>query len=305
MAVRDSAIMNIADVHFAIRNEINGTLPDPDPAYRSFLMSNDSVCRHGKLYDISIRLCAGAHTKITNLEKIHDNGSSWQMFKDGDDYVMINHARTFEQPFWVARMSHQFTCITVSINDVFNRIENGRTIILNPVRYPLDQILLMYFLAPNKGLIVHAAGINIHEKGYLFPGKSGAGKSTIAQQFFGKNKTKLLSDDRIIIRKNDGGYAAYGTPWPGEAGIALNDSMPLSGIFFINHGSTNRIKTIKPKKALERLFPVTSIPWYDRDVMPNVLDFCEDLVFNVPAYELDFKPSVEVVDVFEKFISGL
>ncbi len=108
----------------------------------------------------------------------------------------------------------------------------------------------------------------------------------------------------LIVRKIDDKFECLWTPWPGEAGIAVNNSMPLSGIFFINHGFQNRIKDIKPKQAIARLLPVTSIPWYDRDIMPKILDFCEDLVLNVPAYELDFKPNVEVVDVLEKFISS-
>ena len=114
----------------------------------------------------------------------------------------------------------------------------------------------------------------------------------------------MLSDDRIVAREIDGDFQAYGTPWPGEAGIALNECVPLSSIFFINHGPANRIKEISPQEALARLLPVTSIPWYDREVMEEILTFCEDLISSVPVYELDFKPSIEVVDVFEQFVSA-
>jgi serine kinase of HPr protein (carbohydrate metabolism regulator) len=162
----------------------------------------------------------------------------------------------------------------------------------------------MYILARRHGALLHAAGIDINGKGYIFPGKSGAGKSTITRQFAALGDTGLLSDDRIVVRKIEGGFKAYGTPWPGEAGIALNKSVPLAGIFFINHGSANRIREITPKEALARLLPVTSIPWYDREVMDRILTFCEDLISSVPIYELDFKPSVEVVDVFERFVSA-
>ena len=167
----------------------------------------------------------------------------------------------------------------------------------------MDQILLMYILARKHGALIHAAGIDVHGRGYIFPGKSGAGKSTITEQLAVREDIGLLSDDRIVVRKIDGAFKAYGTPWPGEARIAINKSVPLSGIFFINHASSNRIKKITPGQALKRLLPVTSIPWYDREIMSEILTFCEDLISNVPIYELYFKPSVEVVDVFKKFMS--
>ena len=77
----------------------------------------------------------------------------------------------------------------------------------------------------------------------------------------------------------------------------------LNRCFFINHASDNRIKEITTGQALRRLLPVTSIPWYDREIMSEILTFCEDLISNVPIYDLHFKPTEEVVDVFEKFVS--
>jgi hypothetical protein len=161
----------------------------------------------------------------------------------------------------------------------------------------------MHILAQRGGMLVHAAGIDFNGKGYIFPGQSGAGKSTLTQQFVGKEGMDLLTDDRMVIRKLDGSFQAFGTPWPGEAGIALNKKVPLSGIFFIHHGKTNRIEGIVPQKALERLLPVTSVPWYDEEVIPKMLSLCEDLVSHVPTYELCFKPGIEVVEFFQEFVS--
>ena len=83
----------------------------------------------------------------------------------------------------------------------------------------------------------------------------------------------------------------------------MNKSADLSGICFISQARYNRIEETTPRKALERLLPVVSIPWYDKEVMIKVLDFCEDLIFDVPVFELYFKPDTEVADVFREFIS--
>jgi hypothetical protein len=260
--------MEIAGVNFSIRRDNLNVLQNPEPAYRSF---SGKVDNHTGFRppDIQVRLQLGDLPDTENLQKIFDSGQSWSMFRDGDGYCLTLNPPAFKQPFWLARISRDFTEVTVYCSEKLVSRRNGRTVLSNPVSYPLDQILLMYILARRQGALLHAAGIDIDGRGYIFPGKSGAGKSTITRQFAAMGDTALLSDDRIVVRKIDGGFKAYGTPWPGEAGIALNKSEPLSSIFFINHGSANRIKEITTQEALERLLPVTSIPWYDREVMPT------------------------------------
>jgi hypothetical protein len=162
----------------------------------------------------------------------------------------------------------------------------------------------MYYLAMNKGLLLHAAGMDIHGRGIVFPGESGAGKSTLVRTLSGHEKILLISDDRMIVRKMDGVFKAFGTPWPGEAGFALNRSVALSAILFLYHGIENNIEKIAPKQALTKLFQVTSIPWYDREVMTNILAFCEELVLHVPAFELHFIPGAAVADFLVEFASS-
>ena len=303
--VTNSASYTIGDVDFVIKNDTSSMLQDPGPIYQAFLENIEKVDRHPQPEPIRIlvHLEMGRLPSTANLTLLFDGDPSWKMFKGGEDYFLMNRPPTFEWPLWLARINHRFTRVTVFINEEFIRkIDSGRKID-NPVHYPLGQILLMYILAPKEGAMFHAAGLKLKGKGVIFPGKSGAGKSTLTRQFAAGGNTTLLSDDRIIVRKIGDTFRAYGTPWPGDAGIALNKNVPISGIFFLNHGSANRITAMKPQQALERLLPVTSIPWYDREIMPKILDFCEDLVLNVPAYELDFKPSAEVVDVLEKYMS--
>jgi hypothetical protein len=70
---------------------------------------------------------------------------------------------------------------------------------------------------------------------------------------------------------------------------------------FLRHADTDRIAPLTPDQALERLFPVASIPWYDRDVLPRVLQFCDDLVSEIPAYDLHFRPGHGVVELVREF----
>jgi hypothetical protein len=97
-------------------------------------------------------------------------------------------------------------------------------------------------------------------------------------------------------------FMVYGTPWPGDAGFALNRSVGLSAIFFLEHGLINRIEKLDPRGAVERLLRVVSVPWFDEKAVPSILSSCEELAVQVPAYTLCFKPGIEVADLLDRFL---
>lgn len=301
MLTLDLYHFEIANIRFAVNIENHLAFQVCHPAYNSFLANHNR--ENPRPADITINIEPG-RLSTGNLTKIFDSGQSWSMFRGEDKYVISRSSPAFKNPLWIAKIDQGFTRVTLHYSKKLIQNKTGQALISNPVCYPLDQILLMYVLARKEGALIHAAGFGIHDKGLVFPGVSGAGKSTLTRRFVPGKDLTLLSDDRIVIRKTDNTFHAFGTPWPGDAGIAVNRSVPLSGVFFIRHGSMNRIREITPKKALEKLLPVTSIPWYDREVMPNILSFCEDLAFSVPSYELHFRPDAGVVNVLEAFVKN-
>jgi hypothetical protein len=171
--------------------------------------------------------------------------------------------------------------------------------------YPVDQMLFIYYLAPRRGLLVHAAGLVADGRALILPGVSGAGKSTLAQQFLARRGSSLLSDDRIIVREMEGRYVAFGTPWPGDAAVAVNASAPLAAILFPARGTETHISELKPQEALDRLLPATSILWHEQELLSSQLDTCERLLRDVPAFELSWSLSAGVVDAVHEFVRHL
>jgi hypothetical protein len=171
--------------------------------------------------------------------------------------------------------------------------------------YPVDQLLLIYYLAGRQGLLVHAAGLMIEGRALLFPGVSGAGKSTLARHFLARGWASLLSDDRIFVRRTNGAHLAFGTPWPGDAGVALNAGAPLVAILFPARGMQTRISELSPQAALERLLPAASILWHEPELLTHQLESCEHLLRDVPAFELAWSPSNGVVDDLHAFLRRL
>jgi hypothetical protein len=292
-------VLEIGGITFTINTDPSFTLTGDDHPYPLFFSTTPPISNPTT---VAVSVLLESPPDTHGLEKIFQGGNSWSMFRDDREYYITLHPPEEKEPFWTARFDQDLNWIIVYCGDVMVQRNGDKTVVANPVRYPLDQILLMYVLATRGGLLLHAAGACFGDRGIVFPGKSGAGKSTIAKILDGKEKISLLSDDRIVIGKRDGGFKAFGTPWPGDANVAVNKRTPLSELLFLKQGHVNRIVALPPENAFERLMPVTSIPWYDSVFMTRTLRICEEIVTTVPVYELEFRPDIEVVDVLEKFV---
>jgi len=292
----DCLNLEIAGINLLIAADGLKIVRHSDPAYQGFFMTE-----RARSTDIVIKIKPDPMPDSRGMKKIFDSGESWSLFRSGNTYVLIFQPPVFTRPYLMAEMNHAFAQVTIYCSEhLINRI--GETItVSNPVQYPLDQIILMHYLAQRQGALIHAAGLDIDGCGYVFPGRSGAGKSTLSRQFLGQKEFHLFSDDRMAVRKTAEKFTVYGTPWPGDEGIADNGSSRLSGIFFLSHGNCNRMERINPQKALELLLPVTSIPWYEEESMTKAISFCEDITSHVPSYNLQFMPETGVPQFFHDF----
>jgi hypothetical protein len=285
--------IEIACLHFSLCSPSQIILKKPELSYKPFIKTpeKDSIT-----VPVTLEFEKVCRTEI--FPKVFENEGPWSsVYKDGDAYIITRSASGLDDASWSMRFDRRFDDVRV-----YHRGKSGGDFAANPLSYPMDQLLLIHVLARHEGALVHSAALDFKGKAYIFAGRSGAGKSTLSRHFQSAGYD-VLSDDRIALRKMDNDFWAYGTPWSGEADIALNKGLPLGGLFFISHGPDNIIRAITQAEAAEKLMPVTSIPFYDKEAMLNILSFCEDLVLHIPAYELFFSPGIELVDFIEEFIS--
>ena len=291
--------IGIARVNFTIHCADAPLASEPQPStYTPFI--TDRPVKDAGSFTIDLRLETRDFPSSEGLKEIFEGNGSWSMSKKGDEYYLrLNPFATdgsecitcFDLPLEKALVY----CARMDILEV-----EGKRMVRNPFTYPLDQLLLMFALAQRRGALIHSSGVEFNGRGFIFPGRSGAGKSTLSRILVSKGH-EVLSDDRMVVRRIDNSFRIFGTPWSGEAGIARNRNLPLDCIFFIRHGTGHALKKIKPVEAVERLMPVTSIPWFDQKIVLSILSFCEDLASHVPAYELSFTPDMGVVGLFEEF----
>ncbi len=290
--------LHTAGVTFHLTSPIPIVSRDTLGVYDTFLQTDDIPYGDPA---VEVRLHADCYSGPAPRKEIFDSENSWSVFRDDEIRHIVGGGGA--DPDWIARLHPGFLEADVYCGAPMLAEADGIRVIRNPVSLPLDLILTMYVLSACEGAIVHGAGAVINGKGFLMPGQSGAGKTTISQLFSAGGEGILLSDDRVVVRKLGDGYVLFGTPWAGDARIALNESAPLRGILFLVQALENEIRPISMTDAFERMMAVTSIPWYDAEVIPPLLSFCESLAGEVPVYELRFRRDESVVDLLADFAS--
>jgi hypothetical protein len=253
--------------------------------------------------DVEVRLVLQGMPDVTHLPQIFEAGHLWSAYQQSDErFLSVNYPLCQGRPSRLAQLDRNVHAVTVYSNETVVNRAGRRVGVSNPVRDPLDYLLVMYALAGAGGLLMHAAGVGTDGRGVVFAGESGAGKTTLCRQLAQHGGFELLSDDRIAVRKMDGRFLAFGTPWPGAAGIVRNSSVSLGRIVFLSHGDRNSLRDLTKQEALERLLPVASVPWFDRQVVPVALLFCDDLLSHVPACELQFTPDSRVISLVQDLL---
>jgi hypothetical protein len=166
-----------------------------------------------------------------------------------------------------------------------------------PLEYPIDELAMMHRLSLGEGVELHALGLTDADgMGYLFLGHSGAGKSTTARLWMSKPGVKLLSDDRIILRKRDGKFWMYGTPWHGDAGVSSPGCAPLSAIFLLEQAPKNEFEQMPGVRAAAELFARCFVPHYLSAGMQFTLNFFDELTRSIPCSVFRFAPTESAVE---------
>jgi hypothetical protein len=296
----DQIHLKIADLQITIESDQLPIHQEDDIAYQAF---TDSEKKVEVASDIEVVLEVTEPPNICRWEKIFDDDQSWTIFRKGEEYTMcFSPMARGNESLWVAQFPKVCNSVNIKCNEGLVLLNNGEQDLYNPFRYPLDQQLIVYHLAHKFGILIHAAGFMHSGKGLIFPGRSGAGKSTISRHLSAYEGWNGLSDDRILLREIDSEVYCFGTPWPGEEGIAKNLSERLSGIFFLKHGYENQISELTPVEAVRRLMPVVSIPWYDEELVTMMLPVCESIISKTPTFELCFRPTEDIGEFLGEFL---
>lgn len=136
------------------------------------------------------------------------------------------------------------------------------------------------------GSYLHASAVVLEGKAYLFSANSGTGKSTHTEKWCRLFGATYLNDDKPALRRVDGQWMAYGTPWSGKHDLSSPQGVPLGGIAFIKRGEENSIRPMPAGEAVMHFMSQSLWRLGDSQSMEKQLDLVDDILRHIPVWEL-------------------
>jgi hypothetical protein len=132
-----------------------------------------------------------------------DSGTTWRLYERGETFCFdFGYPLGDRDPSRRLLVDRAFQRATLQVSsDVFSQFPGDVPLLA----YPLDELLIMHRLTQEKAIELHGSGIvRPNGVGNLFVGHSGAGKSTTTRLWTSREEVEVLSDDRIIVRRDEG-----------------------------------------------------------------------------------------------------
>ena len=253
--------------------------------YRPFLENGET--------DITLRL----REKVlvpTFGEKIFDNPPIWSLYRRNGTSIL----RIFEKMPGCGRT----LVLPQDIGSADLYFDNPSGNYCDPFYGPTMELLMMNYLAQGRGVIIHGCGIKQDDRGVIFVGESGAGKTTMAKIWSQESDVEVLSDDRTLIRKKDDHFVMYGTPWHGEGKFGSPGSAKLDQIFFIKHAKKNSILKSNNAHSVTQFLKCSFPPFWDAAGMEYSMDVFSDLAAAVHCRMLSFKPDGSIIEFVDDLL---
>ncbi len=168
---------------------------------------------------------------------------------------------------------------------------------INSFLYSLGEITFRNRILFCDGLVIHGSAILWENKGIIFSGPSGMGKSTQSKLWRKYKGAEMINDDRPAIRVIDGVPYVYGTLWNGARGKCTNKSAPLAAIVLLEQEKQNNLERLGKAEAANKLMPRSFLPFNSPDNMDKALKNLENIVTVTPVFYLKCRPDREAVEL--------
>jgi hypothetical protein len=170
-----------------------------------------------------------------------------------------------------------------------------------------NALMIMFALATaDKGTaLFHAAVVSYKNKGYMFLGPSGTGKSTHAslwQRYIAG--TALVNDDNPVVRiSEDDTATVYGSPWSGKTPCYRSVHYPLGGIVLLSQAPYNKIERLNGIYAYAALMESISGKRWDERIADGLHQTENALASAIPVWHLECLPDEETAKLCNETIT--
>jgi len=170
--------------------------------------------------------------------------------------------------------------------------DGDSTMTVNPLPYPLDGLLLYFLFSQGGDIMIHGSGVVSGGRGWIFTGRSGSGKTTMARIFDGAGD-RVIHDDRLVLRRERSGWIMHNTP------VYRNDeprSALLEHLWIIRHGTANVSEPVSGAEAVAMILANCIQQNWNREAAARLAAAADDLAAAVKVSRLSFVPDGTIRD---------
>ena len=199
-------------------------------------------------------------------------------------YLYSTHSRLDNKP---ATLFH----IDLKTHDIVSNIVCQSALDISLLRFGL-WMMFGVVLSENSAIAIHSSVIVSRERGVLFLGESGTGKSTHTRLWRENIEgATLLNDDSPIVRIVDGEALVFGSPWSGKTPCYKNLSYPIAGFCRLSQAPHNLIRRLHPLAAIGALLPSCPPAFaHDDYLQDGICSTLGALLKQVGVYHLECLP---------------
>ena len=244
--------------------------------------------------DIRLELSTDEVPRPRDEALLFDSGGPWRVYRRGAKLLYVFSTPVLDPPIYKAveiDLQWRRGILYYPKRRARDRPTGG------PLDYPLDELLFQHRLAHMGRPEVHACAVVLGASALLFCGQSGAGKTTTARLWRRyRPDSRILSDDRVVVRERHGRPWVYGTPWHGTGRFADPGGALLRAVVFLRHGPRSQfVQRTDVAATAAGLFARSFPPMWDGASVARVLEACMRVTSQLPSYDLEFRPDRSAV----------
>lgn len=237
---------------------------------QTFEIDDGKGSRQGQNFDLTVTIRGGYGQPFENFEVDIATSDGWVIYDRADYKLKID-------------AEHQNAII-----DVYDYFA---------LKHALMNLYSSFIVHNKWGLLIHSSCVVVEGGAYIFSGRSGAGKSTIARLSFPR---QLLSDEATIVKVTGDDVIVYESPFRSDTRPGFHQGgIPLRAIHLIHQSHDVKRERKQPTQGLVQLMDKVFYWAYDKEQTKTILRMYERLAARVPIFDLYFQKN----DTFWEAIS--
>lgn len=151
---------------------------------------------------------------------------------------------------------------------------------------------------------IHSSMIDHQNRGVLFLGPSGIGKTTMAELWCRYRKALIINGDMNFVQETEQGFLGWGTPWHGSSPYCENKNVQVCALVVLKQSVQNSIRRLEGFEMVQTVSDNIIYPAWLENGMELCLETLDHLLSRIPVYELSCRPDEEAVKLTEETIFG-